>query len=195
MQDAPAYEVLVVVPAAGAPLQPALDFAAQPRQAGLAASGDDLVAWERPAGGVSVLLPAVRLNATRDLAPCGAPSARLVCLPSESELDRAYHAANRSVLIGACAVYGKPPPQVLRGCGSCAVCCGLLRNELCTWLSVLRLMSAASGALGVVRPSRFTTALIWSERTCSCSYVLIQACRCSQVSQACLCGRAARCER
>jgi hypothetical protein len=82
MQDAPAYEVLVVVPAAGAPLQPALDFAAQPRQAGLAASGDDLVAWERPAGGVSVLLPAVRLNATRDLAPCGAPSARSVCLPS-----------------------------------------------------------------------------------------------------------------
>lgn len=62
--------MLVVVPAAGAPLQPALCFAAQPRQASFAASGDDIVAWQRPRGGALVLLPAFQLASALDLAPC-----------------------------------------------------------------------------------------------------------------------------
>ncbi len=62
--------MLVVVPTAGAPIQPALDFAAQPSQAQFAASGDDLVAWTRPPGGVDLRLPSFKLGAARDLAPC-----------------------------------------------------------------------------------------------------------------------------
>ena len=65
--------MLVVVPAAGAPLQPALAFAAQPRQASFAASGDDIVAWQRPRGGALVHLPAFQLASAVDLAPYAFP--------------------------------------------------------------------------------------------------------------------------
>ena len=62
--------MLVVVPAAGAPLQPALSFAAQPQQASFATSGDDIVAWQRPPAGTHLHLPAFQLASAVDLVPC-----------------------------------------------------------------------------------------------------------------------------
>lgn len=72
--------MLVVVPAAGAPLQLALGFAAQPRQASFAAFGDDIVAWQRPSSGALVHLPAFELASAVDLAPCA--SSPFLVLPA-----------------------------------------------------------------------------------------------------------------